>query len=316
MECPKCKQDFGEMITICPVCFVDIEQAFSVSARKDRKAGKAVKKADEKSKGLLESALSSLFNKSEGKPQEKAKKREKKTFDRNRLNKSISADYASFSIDTGYSTSLEITSVSMITTPPAPTTYEAPSYEIQSDYSVSQSSLPVPESKAEVKPFYKPPSGTDTVVDKEKKANEHYQRARNYEQQNRLKEALLEYGQAIAFKPQWSEPYFRAALILIKNKDYSKALENLNEVVKLRPNDADAYYQIGKIYLNKNIKEDAARYFKIALKNNPRLKAAQTELENIYQKASSAVQQVNCKNCGAFQPARAKFCGNCGGRVQ
>jgi tetratricopeptide (TPR) repeat protein len=166
----------------------------------------------------------------------------------------------------------------------------------------------VPSPKYEIP---KTPAATRGSPSRDQLSQEHYKKAYEYEKQNRLKEALAEYGQAIAFNPKWPEPYYRCGLILVKNKDYNTALQKLHDAVKLDPTNADAHYQIGKIYIDRNIKDDAEKYLKLAVKNNPKLTAAKNLLANLYEKVSSATQK-SCPKCASMQSNRAKFCGNCG----
>ena len=296
------------MITICPLCFIDFNPVVRNVSSRERRKRKKVERVSNKSKGLLESSLFSLFRKPEPAPKIQPVKKEKRK-DRDRLDKSKAADYASFEINTGYPVGIPV--ISDIVTEENPSITSSPLSEDRSAHKPSYEPPKPPKPSKSLKPSYSPPSSGEV------RAKEHYQKGRTYEQEGRLKEALVEYVQAIGFYPSWTDPYHRAGLIMLKNKDYKSALDKFKEVVKLDPSNADAYYQMGKIYLKENFKDDAAIYFKKALKTNPRLRAAKKELEKLermYSKVSSSMK-IMCKNCGAFQPARAKFCGNCGGKV-
>lgn len=349
MNCPKCNKDYGELITICPDCFIEIDQRSYTDRSKEHhqhKRRKITESVNSKSKGLLQSALSGLFG-SKNKQEDVflSQKRDKK----NDMSKSGGGAYSTFSISTS---SIPIFSLD---NPPIPEiiipdfrpesinietgiTSEKTSQsimierEIPEKASISSDSFvktkgvqDIPDiqttfSKPDMAPYKAPIAELKknietTISQKNEKATEHYEKGRNYEKQNKFKEALAEYGTAIVFKPDWAEPYYRAGLILARIKNYNEAYEKLKQVIKINPNNSEAYYQLGKISLQRNIKEDAEKYFKIALQNNPKLSAAKTELEKIYNKATGAIQ-VRCQNCGAFQPGRAKFCGNCGGKVK
>jgi len=316
MECPKCKQEYGDMITICPMCFIEIVQPVSPSATRNRRGKKErPSDSDSKSKGLLGSSFSNWF----GKPaaQEPVVKQEKRRSHDHKFTKSSAADYASFSIDTGVKEMPEVESF-QITSPAQSFTSEP--INLMTDGSFSDKSEPVDGPAETMVPSSAPPPtyeapnrGTATrgSPSREQLAQEHYRKGYEYEKQNRLKEALAEYGQAIAFNPKWPEPYYRCGLILVKNKDYNTALQKLHDAVKLDPANADAHYQIGKIYVDRNFKEDAEKYLKLAVKNNPKLTAAKNLLENLYGKVSSATQKP-CPKCNSLQSNRAKFCGNCG----
>jgi tetratricopeptide (TPR) repeat protein len=344
MECPKCKQDYGEMITICPLCFIEIVPPAQYSTSRDRRTKKERdERSDSKSKGLLGNALSGWFGKStsqESQPiQEKVKRRERD------FSKSSAADYASFSIGTsvtetpgvmtshevtttsGDKTSNEVTFTQNFSSVPPFSGSSANIITTDSDFfnktdvaadgpitldSFTPATGPSSSLSYELpKPAKKGSPSQLPAPSREQLAQEHYRKGYEYEKQNRLKEALVEYGQSVYFNPKWPEPYYRWGLILIKNKDYNTALQKLHEVVKLEPGNADASYQLGKIYIDKNLKEDGEKYLKLALQNNPKLTAAKNLLESIYRKVSS-VTQKNCVKCGTPQNTKAKFCGNCG----
>lgn len=319
MECPKCKQEYGEMITICPMCFIEIGQPVSPSTTRDRRGKKErTADSDSKSKGLLSSSFSSWFG---AKTQEPASvvKQEKKRSHEHKFTKSSAADYASFSIDTGV-TEMPGVETFQITSPSQSFINEP--VNIMTDDSFSDkgeptimdkpvetmvpSSVPAPTYEAPVR-------GTATrgSPSREQLSQEHYNKGYEYEKQNRLKEALAEYGQSIAFNPKWPEPYYRSGLILVKNKDYNTALQKFHDAIKLNPGNADAHYQIGKIYVDRNLKDDAEKYLKLAVSKNPKLTAAKNLLENLYGKVASVTQKP-CPKCNSLQSNRAKFCGNCG----
>lgn len=331
MECPKCKQDYGEMITICPICFIEINQTVKVPAARDRRPKKEREtRSDSKSKGLLSSSFSSWFGKST--PQEPvAPVKEKRKVHEHRFSKSSTSDYSYFSIDQGVMETGGVTpsqdfiaSQSFTTEPEAFTSDIMTGDSLFSDRSEpsimdgtsetmlssapSLTSQPVPPPKYEMP---KTSVATKGSPSREQLAQEHYRKGYEYEKQNRLKEALSEYGQAIAFNPKWPEAYYRCGLILVKNKDYNTALQKLHDAVKLDPSNADAHYQIGKIYVDRNFKDDAEKYLKLAIKNNPKLTAAKNLLNNLCEKVSSVTQKT-CPKCNSLQSNRAKFCGNCG----
>ncbi|HPZ10529.1 MAG TPA: tetratricopeptide repeat protein, partial [Candidatus Eremiobacteraeota bacterium] len=246
MQCPNCKQDYGEMITICPVCFIEITQSAQASTIRERRSKRKREDTSSKSKGLLESTLASWFGKSDTESPASVKTERKKRQD---FSKSSSGDYSSFDISSGVmetpsvsSFSEGISSVQSISSGPisilttdSQYTDKAESNEsletvIKSSYTPS---APPPKYETPEPSYSQTPSPS-----RDQLAQEHYRKGSEYEKQGRLKEALMEYGQAIAFNPKWSEPYFKCAMILIKNKDYNNALQRLLEVIKLNPNHA------------------------------------------------------------------------------
>ena len=323
------------MITICPLCFIEIGQPaapVTVRDRRPRKEKSTV--SDSKSKGLLSSSFSNWFGKSTPQEPLPVKEKERRKGHEHRFSKSSTSDYSYFSIDQGVTESVGVTpsqdfiaSQSFTTEPEAFTSDIMTTETLFSDKSEPSimdgmdgsaetmvSSAPLLTPPPVPPPAYERP-GTQMATrgspSRDQMAQEHYRKGYEYEKQNRLKEALAEYGQAIAFNPKWPEAYYRCGLILVKNKDYNTALQKLHDAVKLDPSNADAHYQIGKIYIDRNFKDEAEKYLKLAIKNNPKLSAAKSLLDNLYGKISSATQK-SCPKCASMQSNRAKFCGNCG----
>jgi tetratricopeptide (TPR) repeat protein len=63
----------------------------------------------------------------------------------------------------------------------------------------------------------------------------------------------IEYlDQAIRMKPDYAEAYGMRGNVYSKCKHYEKAIENYNEVIRLRPDDSTAYFNRGYTYLKQN----------------------------------------------------------------
>ncbi len=57
--------------------------------------------------------------------------------------------------------------------------------------------------------------------------------------------AIKNYEQLIKLKPNYTEAYYNLGLAYFNNEDYDRAIESLDQAIKLRPDYVEAYYQRG-----------------------------------------------------------------------
>lgn len=158
---------------------------------------------------------------------------------------------------------------------------------------------------------------TKAITLEEKDYTYYFNRAIVYEELRKNKLALADYSKAIKIKPDYiSALLHRAELHIKHNKNYSRAVSDMNRVIKYRPgydeyyvrrgvalteakeneraikdfNRAiafngnyrdDAYFELGKISAAHKKISQARAQFKEALKSNPNHTGAKTELKNI-----------------------------------
>ncbi|MCB2095354.1 MAG: tetratricopeptide repeat protein [Rhodobacteraceae bacterium] len=102
-----------------------------------------------------------------------------------------------------------------------------------------------------------------------------------------------------------SQPSYQQAKAAVDAGNYANAIESLTEIVKIDPNNADAWNLLG--YSNRKLKkyEDAARFYQTALKIDPKHRGALEYQGELFVET------------GAFGKARENLarlktiCGNC-----
>ncbi|MBF0384794.1 MAG: tetratricopeptide repeat protein [Candidatus Omnitrophica bacterium] len=86
-----------------------------------------------------------------------------------------------------------------------------------------------------------------------------------YTKSGKLKEALESFKEALAIKEDDPVIYFSQAEAFIQLNQYTKALESLNNAVKLDPNYAEAFYNLAGIYGLWDMKQEALLNLKLAI---------------------------------------------------
>ena len=81
--------------------------------------------------------------------------------------------------------------------------------------------------------------------------------------------AIHNYKQALKIKPDYAEAYFNMANVFKVKGDLEEAIENYKQALKLKPNYADAYNNMGNALKDKGDPEAAIESYKQALKFRP-----------------------------------------------
>ena len=84
-----------------------------------------------------------------------------------------------------------------------------------------------------------------------------------YSQFEKAEEAL---DKAIKYDKSNYEAYYNRGCARINRKKYKEAIEDLEEAIALKPDYADAYFNIGRVYFLLNEEEKACEYYKLAAK--------------------------------------------------
>lgn len=94
----------------------------------------------------------------------------------------------------------------------------------------------------------------------EQAVKEHRDRARALVEKQQFREALTAYQQVVKLDPQDDEAYYQSALLLLrlgKPEDVNLAHQALLKVVKLKGSRVDAHLQLAHLYLNSKQPEKA-----------------------------------------------------------
>ena len=112
-----------------------------------------------------------------------------------------------------------------------------------------------------------------------------------YFRQNKAELALKHYQQAIALDPQFLEAHLKIAMILLDQKHYAAATDTYLTIIALKPDDAEAYHNLGLCYAYQAMRESDTRQ----QPNQDLTTAALTALEKAVDLSSSVT--------GNLQPA-------------
>jgi tetratricopeptide (TPR) repeat protein len=91
-----------------------------------------------------------------------------------------------------------------------------------------------------------------------------YLMGENYRKQNRCKDAVLQYDEAIRLEPANYKYYFQRGKCQYNLKDYAAAKESFKSTVEFKPNFTPAYSLLAKIYKNEKDYDNAIYYYQEA----------------------------------------------------
>jgi len=77
-------------------------------------------------------------------------------------------------------------------------------------------------------------------------------------------EAEAAFDKAIQYDKSNYEAYYLRGCAKINEKKYKDAIADLNQAIELKPDYADAYFNIGRVYFLLNDEEKACEYYKLA----------------------------------------------------
>jgi tetratricopeptide (TPR) repeat protein len=96
-----------------------------------------------------------------------------------------------------------------------------------------------------------------------------FHRGRAYFRRQDFSRALEDFDEAIRLDPSFNNAYFQRGDVYLALEEYDNALRDFGEVVRLNPDDAIAYRYRGNAYLAKGESENAIRDYDEALRLNP-----------------------------------------------
>ena len=88
---------------------------------------------------------------------------------------------------------------------------------------------------------------------------EHLEKGIEYERRGIQAAALKEYELAIVIDPNYNDALFNAGLIYVRGKQWSKAIDTLERVTRLNPNDGAAHYHLAVAYFGLGKYHDAIK---------------------------------------------------------
>jgi Flp pilus assembly protein TadD/peroxiredoxin len=106
-------------------------------------------------------------------------------------------------------------------------------------------------------------------------------------QRGYLEQAVASFKQVIAAKPNEPEAYYNLGTLYLRKNDLAQAREFLEQTVKLRPNYPEAWNNLGMIAAQQGQPEDAIRNFKESLAQRPDYATALLNLGNLHRRQGS-----------------------------
>ena len=99
--------------------------------------------------------------------------------------------------------------------------------------------------------------------------------------------------------------------------NYIQAIEFFKESLELNPFDTSVLKQLGQIFEFSGEIKEANKCYKEAINVNPSDLEAKQKIKKIQQTIKKYDKEIiNCKVCGKILPVDAKFCKECGSKVQ
>jgi len=99
-------------------------------------------------------------------------------------------------------------------------------------------------------------------------AKKYYAAAEKFEQANNLKDAILNYGEAIKLDPNYEKAYAARALCYEKNNQAAEAVEDYKKLQVFDPKNKELYYNAGRLLFDLKKYQDADQMFRKALERD------------------------------------------------
>jgi tetratricopeptide (TPR) repeat protein len=109
-----------------------------------------------------------------------------------------------------------------------------------------------------------------------------------------LDQAAASFEQVVAAKPDDAEAYYNLGTLNLRRNNYQKAGEYLERALKLRPEYPEAWNNLGMIAAQAGKADEAVRSFQQALSQRPSYAVALLNLGNVYRRQGSAAQAQDC----------------------
>lgn len=81
---------------------------------------------------------------------------------------------------------------------------------------------------------------------------------------SKFEEAEEAFNKAIKYDKNNYEAYYYRGCVKVNTKQYKEAIADFEHAIKLKPDYADAYFNIGRTYILLNDEDKACEYYKLA----------------------------------------------------
>lgn len=83
---------------------------------------------------------------------------------------------------------------------------------------------------------------------------------------SKLDEAEAAFNKAVKYDKSNFEAYYYRGCVKVNMKRYQDAIADFEKTIELKPDYADAYFNIGRVYFILNDEDQACEYYKLAAK--------------------------------------------------
>lgn len=125
----------------------------------------------------------------------------------------------------------------------------------------------------------------DYAKDFPKKAVEQFEKALKAEQHGKTDEAIRGYRKAIEIAPGFYPARNQLGVVLLARQDFAAAQAQFEEVIKLNQTDANAYFNLGNVFLLTDHLDDALRLLDEGLRRQPNSGLGKFLLGSAYRRA-------------------------------
>lgn len=111
-----------------------------------------------------------------------------------------------------------------------------------------------------------------------------YERAERFRKQGRLKDAKRFYEEALKLDSRHVDALNNLGFVYLHDKDYSAAQQKFEAITRIKPDDADPYYNLACLHAIKGEKMKGLAYLKKAVSLNPLVRTwakTDTDLDNL-----------------------------------
>jgi tetratricopeptide (TPR) repeat protein len=125
----------------------------------------------------------------------------------------------------------------------------------------------------------------DYAKDFPKKAVAEFQKALKADQQGKTDEAIRDYRKAIEIAPNFYPAHNQLGVALLSRHDFAAAQAQFEEVLRLNQSDANAYFNLGNVFLLTDQLDDALRLLEEGLRKQPNSGLGKFLLGSAYRRA-------------------------------
>ncbi len=132
-------------------------------------------------------------------------------------------------------------------------------------------------------------------------------------QRGYLEQAAASFQQVVAAKPNEPEAYYNLGTLYLRKNEFAEARQYLEQTIKLRPNHPEAWNNLGMIAAQQGQADDAIRNFRESLRLRPDYAIALLNLGNVYRRQGNFTEAEKLlKGALALEPENSEVNYNLG----